>query len=355
MRGVIPLIAVVGLSLINGGCVSALLSRKVVQAPNQQTLPKALANADISKLLTKEDPELWRKVLDNPPISQGWRVATGAPAAEIAVVAIEPAEHEVKVTTTISRGRAVKINTDIKFVMSDKVRPAKGTIVLLHGICMTKESMLAWALYLSSAGYRTVLVDLRGHGASTGDYITYGYRERDDLVAVLDSLEKRGLSVGKVGVLGISYGAVMGMQWAARDPRVEAVVALAPFSEARRAVASFVRDVVGGPLSLLSPARLNAAIDQAAGQAGFAWKDVDVWDAVEKITHPVLFYHGAYDSLLPVWHSANLRSLARPGSRLVITPDDDHMTLAMRLEPMSAETLAWFDTHLAPTEIPANR
>ncbi|MEO6569262.1 MAG: alpha/beta fold hydrolase, partial [Opitutaceae bacterium] len=238
-----------------------------------------------------------------------------------------------------------KVNFKVK--MGWKVQPAKGTIVLLHGVTMRKETMMLWALYLSGAGYRTVLVDLRGHGGSGGEFITYGFKEKTDLIAVLDALDKQGLAKGKVGVLGISYGATMGLHWAASDPRVGAVVAIEPFADAKRAITDFVGQV-GWPANLLSAGRIKAVIDQAPREAGFTWNEVNVYEAVEKIRHPILFFHGTHDRLLPVWHSAELKDYALPGSRLVICVDDDHLTLPKRLEPYATEVLAWFDAQLGP-------
>ena len=50
---------------------------------------------------------------------------------------------------------------------------------------------MPWALVLAKAGYRVVLVDLRGHGHSTGDRIYFGGIERTDLVQCLDALTQR--------------------------------------------------------------------------------------------------------------------------------------------------------------------
>src|SRR5207302_636031 len=82
----------------------------------------------------------------------------------------------------------------------EKTAPAlnpKATIFLLHGVMMSKESMLHWGFYLAEKGYRIVLVDLRGHGQSTGDVITYGAYEGDDLSQVLDELSQRKLIAGR--------------------------------------------------------------------------------------------------------------------------------------------------------------
>ena len=109
----------------------------------------------------------------------------------------------------------------------------KGTILFLHGLALQKETCGFWAYQIAAAGYRAVLVDLRGHGQSTGDWLTYGVVESRDIVRVIDRLDEKGLLAGKVGLFGESYGAAVALQTAARDDRVRAVVALAAFFPAQ--------------------------------------------------------------------------------------------------------------------------
>jgi hypothetical protein len=63
----------------------------------------------------------------------------------------------------------------------------KATVFVLHGHADCKESFLPTAQAFKSAGYRAVLVDLRGHGHSSGEYLTFGVQESRDLVEVLDA------------------------------------------------------------------------------------------------------------------------------------------------------------------------
>ena len=113
--------------------------------------------------------------------------------------------------------------------------------------CWTRSAnMLPAARALADAGYRAVLVDLRGRGRSTGKYMTFGLQEAKDLSQVIDALEQRGLLAGNLGVYGISYGATTSIHLAAADRRVRAVVAVEPFSTAREEVPHFARVMVPG-------------------------------------------------------------------------------------------------------------
>jgi pimeloyl-ACP methyl ester carboxylesterase len=222
----------------------------------------------------------------------------------------------------------------------------KGTVVLLHGIMMNRDSNLPWAVYFAEKGYRVVLVDLRGHGRSTGDWIGYGAWESADLVKLADELQRRGLLAGKLGVFGISYGAAVGLQWAARDPRVATVVAVAPFSDPQQAIKEFARGFSPKLAAKLSDATFVAAEEKAVAMAGFKWSEANVLDAVKKLRVPVLFFHGRQDTWIPPAHSELLAKVAPSGSRRVVLPTDNHLSIAVRYDKVGPRVLDWWAQHL---------
>jgi pimeloyl-ACP methyl ester carboxylesterase len=221
----------------------------------------------------------------------------------------------------------------------DAVHP-RGTIFVLHGIRDSKESMRGWSDMLSRAGYRAVLVDLRGHGRSTGDTLTYGVRESVDLTQVLDALVGRTLVTGEIGVMGNSYGAATAIQWAGRDPRVKAVVAVAPFSS--------LRDVVPGYSPLPLPAFLvRRAIDIAGLRGGFDPDDASPMAAIARTTARVLLIHGRADKRIPAWHSEHIAAAGPGHTELVLVDGEGHESVAGAATTRLAErSIGWFDTYL---------
>src|SRR5207244_1942766 len=67
---------------------------------------------------------------------------------------------------------------------------ASWTVVLLHGYGVAQVARAPWAVRLAQEGWRCVLVDLRGHGKSTGRRIYFGLRESRDLSQLLDRLAR---------------------------------------------------------------------------------------------------------------------------------------------------------------------
>lgn len=112
----------------------------------------------------------------------------------------------------------------------DRSRPAPG-IVLSHGWARSRCELLPHARFLHLAGFAVLLFDYRHRGESDGDAITMGVRERDDLRGAIDALCARPeVDAGRAGVFGMSMGGVIAILVGARDERVRAIAAEAPFA-----------------------------------------------------------------------------------------------------------------------------
>jgi pimeloyl-ACP methyl ester carboxylesterase len=221
--------------------------------------------------------------------------------------------------------------------------------VVLHGYADAKEDMMHWALCLAQTGYRVVLVDLRGHGRSTGKWIGYGTFETRDLEQLMDDLQKKGLTTGPVGLLGISYGASVGLQLAGHDRRIGAVVAIEPFSDPRRSVVEFAHAVVPSLVEGWTDRDFATAEDRACRLANFSWADANVLKSVQQGTAPILYVYATHDR----WISPeNTRVLAAnthsPHAVMTVTFSgenglEDHVLLSWTLDPVSPEVVKWLD------------
>jgi fermentation-respiration switch protein FrsA (DUF1100 family) len=80
-----------------------------------------------------------------------------------------------------------------------------GTVVLLHPLRHDRRAMLARARLLATAGFGSLLVDLRGHGESHGRRITFGLAESADARAAVEFARQRG-GGAPVGAIGFSLG-----------------------------------------------------------------------------------------------------------------------------------------------------
>jgi pimeloyl-ACP methyl ester carboxylesterase len=328
---------VASIAVLLAGCVSTLLARQVVAPPNKSGIK----------------PIFW----DSPVVAHGpdafaatWQVHVDEPAADLAVASIEPGDYALRYELRLSHpeGQDPHIDSFDAYwrparEVVRRTEPPRGTIVLLHGYLTDKRFVVPWAVRLAQAGYRCALVDLRGHGRSSGKHIGFGAFEARDTSAVIDDLARRGWDVSHVGLLGVSYGASVALLTAGRDARVGAVVAFEPFASAETAVPELMRAVFRKEARGITDAQFAAAHVKEARIAGFDWRDADIPAALSRTRAPVLFLHGAADRWLSPGHSRELEKVAPPGSRLVIVPDDNHVTLPLQMQLLEHDVIGWFE------------
>lgn len=225
---------------------------------------------------------------------------------------------------------------------------APPTVFVLHGIRDRKDHLLGLGRALAADGHRVVLVDLRGHGRSEGDWLSYGVRESVDLARLLDELTARGWVSGPAGVMGPSYGAATAIQWAGRDPRVAAVVAVAPFTSLRDVVRDYLRHYLPGLGGLIPDRLVDDGLARAGRRAGFEPAEADPLRAIRSARAPVLFIHGRSDHNIPCAHSIRLHAAAPPGSQLLLLDGEDHFSITRSGTGTTRQVIRdWFRRWLA--------
>jgi pimeloyl-ACP methyl ester carboxylesterase len=324
--------------LLLGGCVSSMLAHKVVAPPNKSGIKPLFADWDV----LKHSPDAF---------AETWTVDVGPPKARIAVASIEPGDYGFVFDLKMSypEGRDPKIDSLHAYwrpAAEVKRVPPRGTILLLHGYLQNRNYIVPWAVRLAQAGFRCVVLDLRGHGASTGVHISFGAFESQDLTQVLDDLARRGSDVSRVGLLGISYGASIALLTAGHDTRIATVVALEPFASAERAVPELMRAAFANEAKGISDRQFAAAHVKEAKIAGFQWSQADIQAGLARTRAPVLFIHGEKDAWLSANHSRELVTQAPAGSKLLLSPLDTHVSLPLQVAKFAPQVVDWFEAGL---------
>lgn len=104
-------------------------------------------------------------------------------------------------------------------------------VIVLTGSGSTRDDGLAHARFLARAGYGVLLPDFRGHGDSPGRSMELGWGADRDLSAMVSWVLDRPTVEEGVGVHGLSLGAMVAITTAARDPRIQAIVADGPTAQ----------------------------------------------------------------------------------------------------------------------------
>ena len=102
------------------------------------------------------------------------------------------------------------------------------------------------------------------------------------MVQCLDALIQRRVCVGPVGALGISYGAVLALQWAAIDPRVQSVTAISPYPDPRIAVERYLKTFAPN-LTWRTDRKVAALVAYHLAE----FPDLATETAIRRIKHPV--------------------------------------------------------------------
>jgi pimeloyl-ACP methyl ester carboxylesterase len=247
--------------------------------------------------------------------------------------------------------------------------PEAVTIVLAHG---WTESLAYWTYQiraLSQLGVRVVAYDLRGHGhsepAAGGDYSIARFGE--DLEAVLAASVPEGR---RAVVAGHSLGAMAIAAWA-KDHDVERragagalinsgvgdliadqlllpvpaiaqalnkTIAVHGFLGSRAPLPRFstplthaaIRYIAFGPAA--TPAQvafyermLIATPPDARASIGVALSEIELYDALPRLTVPSIVIAGERDRLTPPSHARRIAELLPQLERLVVLPDTGHM------------------------------
>jgi len=144
-------------------------------------------------------------------------------------------------------------------------------IVYVHGIGSNREHWFVELPLLYEAGYGGLLLDLRNHGDSGGEFTTMGVREADDVRAAFAFLaEQPEVDPDRIMFVADSLGGSSALLAAAAEPDVRGVVAVSPYSSllgvvGDRATADFrlparpPADLVIGWANMMSGADLYAA------------------------------------------------------------------------------------------------
>jgi dienelactone hydrolase len=213
-----------------------------------------------------------------------------------------------------------------------KIQPAKGTMVILHGLGESKVNYMTTADLLANRGYDAVLIDLRCHGKSTGKCITLGAKEQADVQAMLDALVEAKLVAAKpVTMVGVSLGAVTAILCAAENPNVVGVLAVAPWANATNHIKRNT--------PWLMDKDVSQTLEEVAKFGEFSLSDAGADLALKQYKGRVFLVHGLLDlSGVPLADSEALYDVAAGSKRLhIISPGVEQMTLMLLWEQWLAD------------------
>jgi 2,6-dihydroxypseudooxynicotine hydrolase len=240
------------------------------------------------------------------------------------------------------RGQRLEIPFEGHFIPANLRRPRElrrpPLILIVPGLDSSKEELFAIEEEFLRRGMATLTID--GPGQSENS-VHFAIRPNWETVItpLVDDLTQRQLAVDldRIGLMGISMGAIYGPRAAAHEKRVKAVVGLAgPYN-------------LGDCWDALNPLTKGGYIfytkskDEAeARQKAYT---LNLEGVLRDVDQPLLVIHGARDRLFP---PAQAERIAReaPHATLVMYPDGNHVcnNISYKYRPLMAD---WLKEQLA--------
>jgi uncharacterized protein len=198
--------------------------------------------------------------------------------------------------------------------------PGQGAILLLHGVRGNREDMIGRAEFLRKIGYSVLLIDLQAHGQSSGQYITLGYLESQDVIAAREFLQ-RNMPNERIGAIGVSLGAAA-IVLADGHAAFDAVVLESMYPTIDEAIADRLRLHLGTLGIAVSP----LLSIQLRPRLGIGTDQLRPIDRIATLAAPLLLVHGALDRHTPVDEARAIFAAAAAPKQLWIIPDAAHVT-----------------------------
>lgn len=188
-------------------------------------------------------------------------------------------------------------------------------VIMIHGYHSDGTGIISPIKKMKKEGYNVLVPDLRGHGASEGDYIGMGWDDRKDILLWIDYLIQRNRNIS-IFLYGVSMGGatVMNVSGEVLPVQVKGIIEDCGYTSVWDLFKSYVdmeeyqSEIVMHLVSLVTKIR-----------AGYFLEDVKPIEQVKKSHTPMLFIHGDKDDFVPFEMLDKLYQAAScPKEKLVI-------------------------------------
>ncbi len=203
-------------------------------------------------------------------------------------------------------------------------QPTTKLVILAHGYSGRAQKDMggfAW-LYHEHFGYHVFMPDARGHGASEGDYIGFGWPERRDYVAWIAALRHRLGAELRIALHGVSMGGatVLMTSGEALPPQVRAVIADCSYTTVRAELTYQLRRLYHLPAFPIAP--ITSLICKL--RAGYFFGEASALAQVRRSRLPTLFIHGEADEFVPTAMIHELYAASTADKEIFLVPGAGH-------------------------------
>ena len=229
----------------------------------------------------------------------------------------------------------------------EAVIPTNQTIIIAHGYASKAKYMAAYAkFFYETLNYNVLMPDARGHGASEGDYIGFGWPERKDYLQWIDYIIDRNGNDSSIALHGVSMGAstVLMTSGEKLPKQVKAIIADCGYTSAKDVLTYQLKRMYQLPsFPILQSTSLVTKI-----RAGYFFEEASAIEQVKKNKLPILFIHGDEDTFVPVEMVHELYEATIAEKDLYLVPEAEHGNAYDKNPALYEKKIAKFLTDYMP-------
>lgn len=176
--------------------------------------------------------------------------------------------------------------------------PTNRVVILAHGYSSQGKEMGTLAkFYHEVLGYHVLMPDARGHGASEGDYIGFGWPDRKDYLLWINQVIEAVGQDAEIILHGISMGGATVMMVSGEElpDQVKAIIEDCGYTSVDDELSYQLKRLYQLPSFPLLPA--TSLLTKL--KAGYSFYEASALKQVEKNKLPMLFIHGGNDNFVP--------------------------------------------------------
>jgi uncharacterized protein len=198
---------------------------------------------------------------------------------------------------------------------------SEGLVLLVHSIRSNRVEMLSRARFLNDHGYGVLLIDLQARGETSGERITFGVRESENVQAAVAYL-RNAFPGERIGAIGVSLGAAA-IVLAKTPLRLDAVVLESLHPTIKEAVENRLKLHLGQ----VGPALAPLLLWQLSFRLGIPDHELNPIEQIANLNAPVLLISGSVDQHTRMVETERLFAAARQPKELWIVPGGGHFNM----------------------------
>ena len=178
-------------------------------------------------------------------------------------------------------------------------KPSKKLVILHHGYTSKAMDNSTHAYFFHREGYEVLLLDLRAHGESEGEYVGFGILDRFDTEKWIEYAHERFGGDIKIVLHGTSMGGttvLMALGLESVQNSVSAVIADCAFTSPAEIFSHVMKKNYHIPIT--SPI-INLNGMYSKNVVGYRFDEYSTQEALKDNKVPVLFVHGKKDKFVP--------------------------------------------------------